>query len=149
MALFLNVTANDTALSLSINAQTKDEVTSNWLGTQSDIFGGTNAVFTTGALGYYAQLGYLGVDSSFAINAVVGAGAGMITFGVNYLLKEGLPGNPSGVTKTGYLGSNNGVTVDNGFPLLEGQGERFFLRENTDLWGVAGTSIAIRIFELS
>lgn len=140
--LFLNVTAVAGATpTLNIYSQSQDPVSLNWADTQllyTDIA-------ATGT--YYANPGSLGLSTDFALRwEIAGVGADF-TFSIGYVLKEGLPGTGAGVGKTLYLG-NSGVTVNSGFPLLEGQSRSFFLRENTELWAVANTSLDLRVFEL-
>jgi len=90
--IFLDVTVNGTPLTLVVNAQTQDPLSTNWATSQADIFGGAAAVGT-----YYASLGELGVDRQLRMQAVVGAGAGTVTFSVSGILKGGAA-TPTGST---------------------------------------------------
>jgi len=142
IVLFLDISAS-TGGALTIDVQSQDPVSLNWVTTQSDIFAGVSAVGT-----YYASLGTMGVDSAFAINFAVGAG-GTSTFSIGHILKDGLPGSPSGIANTIYLGGPD-VTIESGLPLLDGQKENFWTRPNSTLFAIsavqAGTPLSV--FEL-
>jgi hypothetical protein len=143
MALFLNITVNGGG-TVKIDTQTQDPVSGLWATAQNDIFTTPSAVGT-----YYANIGNIGVDTNFAIKYTVGAGGG-VTFSLGYVLKDGLAGSASGISRTVYLG-NQGVSTVAGYDLLEGQKfEKYFL-QNAELWAVSGVSggIAIKVFELS
>ncbi len=149
ISLFLNITANALPHTLAVDAQSRDQLSLNWLDTQDDVFAGTNAIWAAGANGYYAQLGPMGVDVEFAINATVGAGAGTMTFSVSYTLKEGLPGTSTGIASTIFLGPNDAVNSTS-YPLLSGDKFPLLVTENTELWGVAlAAGQTVNVFELS
>lgn len=140
--LFLNITAvTGSSPTLDIYAQALDPVSLNWADTQL-LYSGISATGT-----HYANPGSLGLSTDFAIRWELGGTTPNFTFSVGYVLKEGLPGTGAGVGKTLFLG-NSGVTVESGFPLLEGQSRPFYLKENTELWAVANTSLDLRVFEL-
>ncbi len=142
--LYLDITANAGNLAVTVNAQSKDPVSLNWGTYQSDVFqGNANAVGT-----FIANLGTLGGDINFSVSWAVAAGAGSATFSLSYVLKDGLQGalNTSSAV---FLSGTSGVSPTSGFVLLEGAGERFFIRENTDIYGVAYQNVDIKIFELS
>lgn len=142
MHLFLDVTAvSGTTPTLDIYAQALDPVTLNWADTQL-LYSGIAATGT-----YYSNPGSLGLGTDFRVRWVLGGTTPNFTFSVGYVLKEGLPGTGAGVGKTLYIG-NSGVSVSAGFPLLEGQSRSFFMKENTELWAVANTSLDLRVFEL-
>jgi len=150
MRLFLNITVNATPLALTVSAESRDQTALNWVLTQADVFSGQNAVFAVNVANYYASLGSLGIDVEFALRAVVGAGAGTITFGVNYTVKEGIPGTSTGVASTVYLNASDGVSSVSGWPLLSGDKLPLLVNENTELWGVAlAAGQEVRVFELS
>ena len=128
---------------ITINALTQDPVFNLWAESQGDIFGAPNSVSIL-----YQSIGSLGIDSAFAIQSVI-AGAGTITFSLSMLLKDGLPGTSTGVEPTVFLGATSGITTVSGFPLLAGNFEKWYMRENTPLYGIALVSSSIRIFELS
>lgn len=141
--LFLDVTAvSGTAPVLTVMGQALDPLTLNWADSQA-IWTGINATGT-----YYANIGSLGLASDFALRWTIGGSATpTFAFSVGFVIKEGLPGTGAGVGKTIYLGGP-GVTTQSGFPLLEGQQKAFFMRENTELYAVAGASLEMRVFEL-
>jgi len=140
--LFLDVTAvAGTTPTLNIYSQSQDPTSLNWADTQL-LYADIDATGT-----FYANPGSLGLSTDFALRwEIAGVGADF-TFSIGYVLKEGLPGTGAGVGKTLYLG-NSGVTVNSGFPLLEGQSRSFYVKENTELWAIANTSLDLRIFEL-
>lgn len=142
LALFLNVTVNGGGGTLQIDALTKDPLSGLWATSQSNVFGGLAAVGT-----YYVQLGALGVDSNFALAWTVGVAA--ITFSVSGVEKDGLPGSSSGLDQTVYIGATSGINTTSGFPILEGAKEKFFIREETDVFGVAATPVNIKLFNLT
>ena len=144
MHLFLNVTAiaSPGSPSLDIYGQTLDPVGGTvWIDTQA-LFTGVAATGTQ-----YAYIGDLGVATDFAIRWTL-TNITSVTFSVGFVLKDGLIGTGTGLNKIVYIGGNSGVTVDAGFPLLEGQMKHFFFKENMELWGVANSSLDLRIFEL-
>jgi hypothetical protein len=143
MALFLNITVAGGG-TVRIDTETQDPVSGLWAISQNDIFTIPSAVGT-----YYANVGNIGVDTNFAIKYTIGAGGG-VTFSLGYVLKDGLAGSASGISRTVYLG-NQGVSTVAGYDLLEGQKfEKYFL-QNAELWAVSGVSggITIKCFELS
>lgn len=138
--MFLDVTANATPLTLVVNAQSQDPLSGNWATTQADIFSGSAAVGT-----YYADIGPLGVDRVIRLQAVVGAGAGTLTFSISGLFKGGL-NTPVGSTV--YIGSPD-VNTTFGYPLLPGDKLPVFLRENVGLFAITATNpLVLKIFQL-
>lgn len=142
LAAFLDVTVNGGGGTLIVDAYTQDPLSGHWALAQKDIFAGQAAVGT-----YYALLGGLGVDQNFAIVYTV-AVAG-ITFSVSYIEKDGLPGSTSGLDRTIYIGPSSAVNTVSGRPILEGQSEKFFVKEYTEIWAVSVTPVNVRILELS
>lgn len=126
---------------VSVNLQTQDPISGNWATAQSDIFGfGAGAV----AIGtYYANVGSIGIDSVARLQTVV-AGDSM-TASIAAMLKPALAGTIAGPTV--FLGDEN-VNTTIGFPLLSGQKETWYLRENTPIFGIATASTNINVFEL-
>lgn len=138
--MFLDVTANATPLILVVNAQSQDPLSGNWATTQADIFSGSAAVGT-----YYADIGPLGVDRVIRLQAVVGAGAGTLTFSISGLFKGGL-NTPVGSTV--YIGSPD-VNTTFGYPILPGDKLPVFLRENVGLFAITATNpLILKIFQL-
>lgn len=139
-AFFLDVTEAN-AGSVSMDLQSQDPISGNWVTVQSDIFGfgpGPAAVGT-----YYANVGGLGIDQNARIQAIV-AGDTM-TGSLAATLKPALAGNVSGGAI--FIGSAD-VNTTIGFPLLAGSRETFYLKENTALFGVAVAATTLNLFEL-
>lgn len=148
MTLFLDITANAGAGTLIIDAETRDQLSLGWMGSQADLFAGKSAVRADGDMGYTAELGNIGVNVEFAIEATVGVAA--ITFSVGYTLKDGLPGTGTGASSTIYIGPSDAISSISGLPILSGQKEDFLIDENTELWGVAlAADQQLRVFELN
>jgi hypothetical protein len=143
LSLFLNVTVNAGGLgTLVIDALTKDPLSGLWAISQANVFAGLSAVGT-----YYVQLGTLGIDSNFALAWTVGVQA--ITFSISGVEKDGLPGSSSGLDQTVYIGANSGINTSSGFPILEGTKEKFFIREETNVFGIAATPVSLKLFNLT
>ena len=148
IALFLNITAIGGGSTLVIDAESRDQLSLGWMGTQADIFSSIAAVRADGAMGYYANLGIFGVDVELALEAVVGTAS--VTFSVGYTLKDGLAGTGTGASSTIYIGPSDAVSNVSGLPLLQGGREDFLITENTELWGVAvADDQQLRVFELN
>ncbi len=137
---YLDITAIVGGGNLTITLETLDPVTGNWA-TSQVIF---SAIAATGT--YYAYVGEQGTATDARISYSVSVGS-TITFSVGFVLKNGLIGTSSGISQTIYLGGP-GVTTTSGFPLLNGQNQRFFLQENLQLWAVANATLPLKIFEL-
>jgi hypothetical protein len=145
LRLFLSITITGGATNIiTINAQTNDALSTGWATSQSDLFDGT----TNYAVGtYYANLGNLGVDLSFAVQWTIGAGTP--TWSLSYLLKDGLPGSGAGAAQTIYLSGSDGVNSTSGFALLEGSERAFFVPRDTEIWVISTGSVTLKILELS
>lgn len=144
--LYLDVSSLDSGTpTLDVYAQSLDPVSNNWADAQLAFdnaqIGAPAAVGT-----YYAYLGPNGLGSDLAARWVIAGGG--LTFSIGYVLKEGLPGSSTGLARTIYLGSTNGVASGAGFPLLEGQSWAFYMEENSELWAVGDTSLTLNVFEL-
>lgn len=138
-AFFLDVT-EDTA-SLTVNLQTLDPVSGNWATAQSDIFatgGGSPGVGT-----YYANVGGIGIDQFARIQVVVGGDT--MTGSIGMITKSSGGGISAGATV--FLGGPD-VNTTIGFPLLSGQKETFYLKENTAIYAIAAAPTNINVFEL-
>jgi hypothetical protein len=146
LSLFLNITITGGATNtITVQAQSQDQLSLGWATTQSDLF----SAATNYAVGtYYVNLGTLGIDVSFAVQWLIGAGTP--TWSLGYTLKDGLPGTSGGVASTVYLGASDGVSTSSGFPLFSGDKLPIVITESTELWGVAlAAGQAVRVFELS
>lgn len=134
---FLNIT-EATAGPLTVDAQSQDPISGNWTTVQADIFGGVVAVGT-----YYATIGEIGVDQNMRLQVTV-AGDTM-TGSIAGILKEAFGSTIAGPTV--FLG-NADVNTTIGYPLLAGQRETIYLKENTPLFGIAVAATDLRLFEL-
>lgn len=141
LRLFLDISAISGA-TVTVNAQSKDPISGNWVTVQSSVFSET----TTGT--FYANLGNEGIDNSFAISYTVTGGTATCSLGG--ILKNGLAGSSTGLTNKVYIAALDSVNATMGFPLLEGQEFNFFAAENTEIWAVSESSggIPLKIFEL-
>lgn len=138
---FLDVTvAPGGADTLTVRLEALDPATLNWAVVQ-DLFSAVTATGTT-----YSFPGTFGVATDLRVSWEI-SGAASATFSVGFVLKNGLIGTSSGLSQTIFIGSD-GLTTTTGFPLLNGQAEKFYLRENTKLFGIANAPLPIRIFEL-
>jgi hypothetical protein len=143
MHLFLDITVSGGG-TIVINTQAKDPLSGAWANTQNDIFSSPSAVGT-----YYAGIGSLGVATDFAISWSVSAGSS--TFSLGYVLKDGIMGSSTGLSRTIYLGANSGIISGSnspGFPLLEGDRWAIFVKENTEIWAIAQTALNLNIIEM-
>jgi len=101
------------------------------------------AIAVTGST--YVFVDAIGIATDVRVRWTITAGDA--TFSVGFVLKNGLAGTSAGISQTIFLGGPE-VSVNSGFPLLNGQSERFFLQENVQLWAVANASLPFKIFEL-
>lgn len=136
---YLDITSIVGGGNLTITLDTLDPASGNWVVSQT-LF---SAVAVTGTS--YAYVGEIGTATDARVSWSVSAGT--ITFSVGYVLKSGLIGTSAGIAQTIYLGGP-GVTTTSGFPLLNGQSQKFFLEENLQLYAVAGATLPLKIFEL-
>lgn len=148
----LNVSGNDSAsffldvteatASLQIDLQTLDPVSGNWATAQEDIFQlggpGPAAVGT-----YYANVGGIGIDQFARLQVIVASDT--MTGSIGMVTKSGGGGIASGATI--FLGGPD-VNTTIGFPILSGQKETFYLKENTAIFGIAAAPANINVFEL-
>ncbi len=142
--VWLEVTAvSGTNPTLTIYEQSQDPVvTADWADTQA-LFTNISATGT-----YYANPGSFGLGINNAIRWVLGGTNPSFTFSVNYALKDGLPGSPSGTSKAVFFGTSPNITTSTGFPLMESQKEKIYLRTDAELWAIATVSSTINIFEM-
>ena len=123
-----------------IYAQTKDPISGNWADSQV-LFGAISATGTT-----YGNIGSFGLVSDFAIRWIPTA-AGSLTFSLGLTVKDGIAGGSAGSSRTIFLGGQN-VTIDNGFPLFEGDRLNLDLNENVYIYAVSAISLPIKVFTL-
>ena len=133
----LNIT-EATAGPMAVDLQTQDPISGNWATAQSDIFGGVVGIGT-----YYANVGPIGIDQNARL--VVTVAGDSFTGSIAAMLKPQLAGTVSGPAV--FLG-NNDVNTTIGLPLLAGQRETIYLKENTPLFGIAVAATNVRLFEL-
>jgi len=133
---FLNITG--AGGTVQVDAQTQDPVSGAWANSQIDLFGVPSVAGC-----YYASIGDLGVDSNLRlVVTVVGAA---VTGSIGGVLKEAYGATIAGPTV--FLGGDS-VNLTTGFPVLSGQREVFYLKENTPLYGLAAANTNVNLFEL-
>ena len=133
---FLDITISPATL--QVNIQSRDPQTLNWATVQTDIFGGVIAVGT-----YYATIGEIGTDDFIRAQVIqTGAGANWSLTMVN---KEAFGAI---VSAPGIFLGNANVTPTIGYPILGGQEKRFWLMDNTPLYGVALAASELKVFQL-
>lgn len=135
---FVNVTAVAGGGTLDVVLQALDPVSGTFFDVQ-------NLVLGVGVSSTYGYVGELGTPTDIRVRWNIPAGD--VTFSVGFVLKNGLIGTSSGISQTIFLGGP-GVTVESGFPLLNAQSQKFFLRENVQLYAVANATLPLKIFEL-
>lgn len=123
---------------LTLNLETLDPASGTWIVAQTLVAG-------AGVGSTYAYVGELGTATDSRLSWSIPAGT--VTFSAGFVLKNGLIGTSSGTSQTIYLGGP-GVTIESGFPLLNGQKEKFFLEENLQLYAVAESTLPLKVFEL-
>jgi hypothetical protein len=145
LRLFLDITITGGATNtITINAQTRDPLSLSWATAQSDVFSAASS-YAVGT--YYANLGQVGIDLTFAVSWTIGAGTP--TWSLSYLLKDGLPGSGAGAAQTIYLSGSDAVNSTSGFAILEGSERSFFVPRDTEIWVVSTGSVTLKILELS
>lgn len=143
LRLFLDITITGGATNtIAVNTQSRDPLSLSWATVSSDIFSLPFAVGT-----YYANIGQLGVDLTFAVSWSIGAGTP--TWSLSYLLKDGLPGSGAGAAQTIFLSGSDAVNSTSGFALLEGSERSFFVPRDTEIWVVSTGSVTLKILELN
>lgn len=135
---FVDVTAVAGGGLLTLVLQALDPATGVWMDVQ-------NLVTSIGVSSAYVFVDAFGVATDLRVQWSIPVGSA--TFSVGFVLKNGLVGTSSGLSQTIFLGGPE-VSVESGFPLLNGQSERFFLQENVQLWAVANATLPFKIFEL-
>lgn len=136
---FVSITAISGGAAVTVTLQALDPASGSWFDIQTLVSG----VLVTGNT--YSYVGAVGTATDLRVSWSITAGDA--TFSVGYVLKNGLIGTSSGLSQTIYIGGPE-VSVVSGFPLLNGQSERFFLKENVQLWAVANATLPMKIFEL-
>lgn len=139
-AFFMNVT-EASAGNGSVDLQTQDPLSGNWITVQSDIFSFGPGPIAVGT--YYANVGGLGIDQ--AARLVVNIAGDTATGSISATLKPALAGNVSGGAV--FIGGPD-VNTTIGFPILSGQREVLYMKENTAIYGVAVAATTLNLFEL-
>lgn len=134
---FFDITNIAAGGTISVNLQTQDPVTAIFATAQTDIFGGANTVGT-----FYASVGEVGVDQNLRLQVVVTVDPAVGSIGGVFKGSTGIGGGP-----TIFLG-NEDVNTIVGYPLLSAQKETLYLRENTEIFGIATVAVNLNIFEL-
>lgn len=137
-ATFIMDITEGSAGPVTVALQTQDPISGNWVTAQGDIFGGAAAIGT-----YFAHVGAIGIDNNARLQVAV-AGDTM-TASIAAILKPALAGTIAGPTI--FMG-NEDVTTVLGYPLLSGQKDTWYLKENTPLFGIAVAVTELRLFEL-
>lgn len=138
MSLFINVTVAGSAV-LNVTPEAKNPISGKYTATAS-------AIVVPASVGEsYVYLGSVGITSQFAVSWTTTGTAH--TFSIGYSLKDNIGGTSVGGSNTIYLGNQN-VTVNNGFPFVEGEIAPYLPDANTDLYAVAESSITLYVFEL-
>lgn len=150
MHLFLEVTAIGAGTSWTFWNQVQNPITLNWADSQMLVGPVTPAIVAlwTGA-NFYADVGAFGVTTQYAVRWTLDAGVGAITFTLSYALKLGTAGSSGGISQVIYIGSNNGVSVTSGYPILENSEKFFQVDEGDQIWGVALTPSVLKVLELT
>lgn len=125
----------------SVDLQSQDPLSGNWVTVQSDIFSFGPGPIAVGT--YHANVGPLGIDNSARL--VVTIAGDSATGSIVALLKPALAGNVSGGAV--FLGGPD-VNTTIGFPLLAGSRESIYMKENSSLYGVAVAATSLNLFEL-
>jgi len=136
----LNVTEATAGLT-SVDLQSQDPISGNWVTIQSDLFSfgpGPAAIGT-----YHAFVGPLGIDSQARL--VVTVTGDTMTGSISAQLKPALAATFAGSAI--FLG-NEDVNTTIGYPLLSGGKEVLYMKENTPLFAIAVASTTLNLFEL-
>jgi hypothetical protein len=136
--LFINV-ANASGLTLNVISQVSNIINNNWIDVQDVV---PQGITTNGD--FYFNMGNFGVATQFAVRCTI---SGSCTLSVGYVLKGGLGGSSTGSVNTVFLG-DTGVSLQAGYPLLEGQSRDFNVLENGVIYGIAAQSTTINVIEL-
>lgn len=141
-AFFLNITAvAGGTSSFLVDLQSLDPVSGQWMTAQSDIFQNGSFGFTVGQ--YYANVGAIGIDNQARLVAT--AVGGTVTASIGAVLKPSLTATIAGSSV--FIGGPD-VNTTIGFPLVSGQKETFWLKENTALYAIAAAVQQVNVFEL-
>jgi len=141
--MYIDITAvSGTSPTLDVYLQSQSPSSSNWVDVQQ-LWSSLNSTGT-----YYNYVGALGVAENVALRWVIGGtNSPSFTVTLEYILKIGLGATSATSGNTIYLGGS-GVTTVSGYPLLSEKSEVFIIKEGVEIYGVAASSLELRIFEL-
>lgn len=142
-AFFLNITATGGATGIQFDLQTLDPVSGQWMTAQADLFPDAVSGGAVQAGQYYANVGAIGIDNQARLQVTTVGGT--VTGSVGATLKPSLAATIAGSSV--FIGGPD-VNTTIGFPLVSGQKEVFWLKENTAIYGVAAAIQQVNIFEL-
>lgn len=136
-AYFLNIT-EATVGPLTVDLQSLDPTSGNWVTVQADLFGGAVGIGT-----YYANVGIIGNDDQARLQVTVATDT--FTGSIGAVLKPALAAAVS--SPTVFIGGPD-VNTTIGLPLISGVRETFWLKENTALFGISSVAGSLNVFEL-
>lgn len=136
-AFFLDIT-EATAGPMTVDLQSQDPISGNWVTVQADLFSGVVGIGT-----YYANAGINGIDSQARLQVTVATDT--FTGSLGAILKPALSAAVS--SPTVFIGGPD-VNTTIGLPLISGVRESFWLKENTALFGISSVAGQINVFEL-
>lgn len=136
-AFFLDIT-EATAGPMTVDLQSLDPVSGNWVTVQADLFSGVVGIGT-----YYANAGIIGTDQFLRVQVTVATDT--FTGSIGTLLKPAL--SASVAAPTLFIGGPD-VNTTIGLPLISGVRETFWLKENTAIYGIAAVAATVHVFEL-
>lgn len=136
-SFFLNIT-EATAGPMTVDLQSLDPTSGNWVTVQADLFSGVVGIGT-----YYANAGIIGTDQFIRLQVTVATDT--FTGSIGAVLKPAL--SASVAAPTLFIGGPD-VNTTIGLPLISGVRETFWLRENTAIYGIAAVAAACHVFEL-
>ena len=136
-AFFLNIT-EATAGPMTVDLQSLDPISGNWVTVQADLFGGVVGIGT-----YYANAGIIGIDNTARLQITVATDT--FTGSLGAVLKPAL--SAAVASPTVFIGGPD-VNTTIGLPMISGVRESFWLKENTAIFGISSVAASINIFEL-
>lgn len=136
-AFFLNIT-EATAGPMTVDLQSLDPVSGNWVTVQADLFSGVVGIGT-----YYANAGIIGIDENARLRITVATDT--FTGSLGAVLKPAL--SAAVASPTVFIGGPD-VNTTVSYPLISGVKEAFWLKENTALYGIAAVAGSVNVFEL-
>lgn len=136
-SFFLDIT-EATAGPMTVDLQTLDPISGNWVTVQADLFSGVVGIGT-----YYANAGIVGIDENARLQITVATDT--FTGSLGAVLKPAL--SAAVASPTVFIGGPD-VNTTIGLPLISGVRESFWLKENTAIYGIAAVAGSINIFEL-